>query len=165
VSTFDWRSLVRLRSNPPTSSVVMLATVAAVVSTDNLAIGVGLGVLLSAVFFTEKARRVMTVESTLDETRGERRYVVRGQVFFASSEALVAEFDFKEPIRAIRLDLARAHFWDITAIEALDRVVHKFRRNGIAVEVTGLNRATATMVEKYATHDKADAMAGAGIPH
>ncbi|CAM4022857.1 Sodium-independent anion transporter [Bordetella tumbae] len=154
ISTFDWRSITRLKTNPKTSSVVMVATVAAVVSTDNLAIGVGLGVLLSAIFFTEKARRILTVESTLDSQTSERHYRVRGQVFFASSEALVSEFDFKETISSVHLDLSHAHFWDITAIEALDRIVHKFRRNGIEVTVTGLNRASATMIEKYATHDK-----------
>ncbi|CAM4165336.1 SulP family inorganic anion transporter [Bordetella muralis] len=165
ISTFDWRSITRLKTNPKTSSVVMLATVAAVVSTDNLAIGVGLGVLLSAIFFTEKARRILTVDSTVDPQTGERHYRVRGQVFFASSEALVSEFDFKETISSVRLDLSHAHFWDITAIEALDRIVHKFRRNGIDMTVTGLNRASATMIEKYATHDKQGATAAQSLSH
>lgn len=154
ISTFDWGSIVRLKTNPKSSSLVMLATVAAVVFTSNLAIGVGLGVLLSALFFADKARRILTVESTIDAPTGQRRYIVRGQVFFASSEALVSEFDFKEAVSSVRLDLSHAHFWDITAIEALDRIVHKFRRNGIAVETTGLNRASATMIEKYATHTR-----------
>jgi len=156
ISTFSWRSLKHLRTHPKSSSVVMLATVAAVVSTGNLAIGVLIGVLLSALFFTAKVRRILAVESTLDDASGERSYFVRGQVFFASSEALVAEFDFKEPIKSVRLDLSHAHFWDITAIDALDRIVHKFRRNGIRVETHGLNRASRTMIEKYATHDKVD---------
>lgn len=164
ISTFDWQSVLKLRTNPKTSSVVMVTTVVAVVATHNLAIGVGLGVLLSAIFFAEKARRVLGVESVLDEAAGERRYTVRGQVFFASSEAMVSAFDFREPVRSVRLDLSHAHFWDITAIEALDRVVHKFRRHGVAVEVTGLNRASATMIEKYGTHDKSDA-AAAGLSH
>lgn len=157
ISTFSWKSIANLRTHPKSSSVVMLATVIVVVATGNLAIGVGVGVLLSALFFTSKVRRVLAVESTLDEAAGERRYVVRGQVFFASSEALVSEFDFKDDVRAVRLDLSHAHFWDITAIDALDRIVHKFRRNGIAVDVSGLNRASATMIEKYATHDKTSA--------
>lgn len=159
ISTFSWRSIRNLQTHPKSSSFVMLTTVAVVVATGNLAIGVFVGVLLSALFFTSKVRRVLTVESSLDEAKSERRYIVRGQVFFASSEALVSEFDFKEPIRSVRLDLSHAHFWDITAIDALDRIVHKFRRNGIEVDVTGLNRASATMIEKYATHDKAPSQA------
>lgn len=154
ISTFNWRSLKNLGTHPKSSSLVMLATVVVVVATGNLAIGVGVGVLLSAIFFASKVRSVLAVDSSLSEDRRTRRYRVRGQVFFASSEALVSEFDFKEPVALVELDLSHAHFWDITAIEALDRVVHKFRRNGAAVDVTGLNRASATMVEKFATHDK-----------
>jgi SulP family sulfate permease len=155
ISTFSWGSLRNLKTYPKSSSVVMLATVVTVVSTGNLAIGVLVGVLLSALFFTAKVRGVLTVESALDESASERHYIVGGQVFFVSSEALVSEFDFKEPIKAVRLDLTRAHFWDITAIDALDRIVHKFRRNGIAVNICGLDRASRTMIEKYATYDKA----------
>jgi len=155
ISTFSWRSVANLRTHPKSSSAVMLATVVVVVATGNLAMGVFVGVLLSALFFTSKVRQVLVVESTLDQAASERRYVVRGQVFFASSEAFVGEFDFREPVRSVRLDLSHAHFWDITAIDALDRIVHKFRRNGIAVNIAGLNRASATMIEKYATHDKA----------
>ncbi|MEZ2353760.1 SulP family inorganic anion transporter [Caballeronia sp. RCC_10] len=155
ISTFSWRSIANLRTHPKSSSAVMLATVVVVVATGNLAMGVFVGVLLSALFFTSKVRQVLVVESTLDRAASERRYVVRGQVFFASSEAFVGEFDFREPVRSVRLDLSHAHFWDITAIDALDRIVHKFRRNGIAVDIAGLNRASATMIEKYATHDKA----------
>ncbi|MGR3910251.1 SulP family inorganic anion transporter [Burkholderia sp. SR8] len=161
ISTFSWRSLANLRTHPKRSSFVMVATVAVVVATGNLAIGVGVGVLLSALFFASKVQRVLRVESTFDDTRGERHYVVRGQVFFASSEAFVAAFDFKERVQRVRLDLSHAHFWDITSIDALDRIVHKFRRNGIDVEVSGLNRASATMIERYATHDKAGAQPGA----
>jgi sulfate permease, SulP family len=155
ISTFSWRSIRNLRTHPKSSSVVMVATVIVVVATGNLAIGVLVGVLLSALFFTSKVRRVLTVESELDAANSARAYFVRGQVFFASSEALVSEFDFREPLKSVRLDLSHAHFWDITAIEALDRIVDKFRRNGIAVDLIGVNRASATMIEKYATHDKA----------
>jgi len=154
ITTFDWRSVITLKTNPSSSSVTMIATVLAVVLTDNLAIGVGVGVLLSALFFTEKARRVLTVSSTVDADTGIRHYAVHGQVFFASSEALLSEFDFKEHIQAVTLNLSHAHFWDITAIDALDRVVEKFRRNNINITVHGLNKASATLVEKYGTHDK-----------
>ncbi|WP_237380090.1 MULTISPECIES: SulP family inorganic anion transporter [unclassified Cupriavidus] len=161
ISTFSWQSLRNLLTHPKSSSVVMLATVAIVVLTHNLALGVLVGVLLSALFFASKVTRVLQVtsESTAADTR---RYFVRGQVFFASSESLVSEFDFKEPVRHVVLDLSHAHFWDITAIDALDRVVHKFRRNGVEVEVFGLNRASVTMVERFGTHDKVGATREAG---
>lgn len=165
ISTFSWRSLKNLTTHPTTSSIVMVATVVAVVATDNLAIGVGIGVLLSAVFFASKVQKVTMVESIISDDGSQRKYMVRGQIFFASSEALVGEFDFKEEIESVALDLTHAHFWDITAVDALDRIVHKFRRNGIEIKVTGLNRASATMIEKFATHDKAGHSGGSKMGH
>ncbi|MDQ8032292.1 MAG: SulP family inorganic anion transporter [Bordetella sp.] len=155
ISTFNWRSVRQLVTHPRSSSLVMLTTVAVVVFTHNLAWGVLAGVVLSAVFFAGKVQRVLQVDSALQDDGALRRYRVRGQVFFASSEALLSEFDFKESVARVELDLSHAHFWDITAVEALDRIVHKFRRNGIAVALIGLNRASATMVEKYGRLDPA----------
>ena len=58
----------------------------------------------------------------------------------------------------MRIDVSRAHFWDITAINALDKVVMKFRREGTRVEVMGMNEASATLVDKFAVYDKPDAV-------
>ena len=87
-----------------------------------------------------------------------REYKVTGQVFFASAEAFTNAFDFREVIEKVRIDVTRAHFWDITAISALDKAVVKFRREGTEVEVIGLNEASATMVDRFAVHDKPDAV-------
>lgn len=57
-------------------------------------------------------------------------------------------------IDRVQIDVSRAHFWDITAISALDKVVMKFRREGTEVEVVGLNEASATLVDRFAIHDK-----------
>jgi len=78
---------------------------------------------------------------------------VVGQVFFASSERFGNAFDFKESVAKVTIDLSRAHFWDVTAVEALDRVVIKFRREGSEVELVGLNEASATIVDRYAMHN------------
>ncbi len=75
-------------------------------------------------------------------------------MFFSSAERFVGAFDYKEVIDRVQIDVSRAHFWDITAVSALDKVVIKFRREGTSVEVIGLNEASATMVDKFAVHDK-----------
>ena len=77
-----------------------------------------------------------------------------GQLFFATADRCVDAFDFKEVIERVRIDVSRAHFWDITAVSALDKVVLKFRREGAEVEIIGLNAASATMVGKFGVHDK-----------
>lgn len=87
-----------------------------------------------------------------------RRYTVTGQVFFASSESFLAGFDFKEVLQSVVIDVSRAHFWDLTAVGALDKVVLKFRREGTVVEIIGMNEASATLVDKLGVHDKPDAV-------
>ena len=158
IGTFSWDSLRNLRNYPLSSNIVMVATVAVVVATHNLAYGVGVGVLLAALFFANKIGHYLYVESSIDGDGRERRYNVIGQVFFSSSEKFVAAFDFKEAIDKVVIDLHRAHFWDITSVAALDKVVIKFRREGTEVEVLGLNEASATIVDRFGVHDKPDAI-------
>ena len=154
IGTFSWASLRNLARHPPSSSVVMVATVVVVVLTHDLAKGVFVGVLLSGLFFAQKVGRVLRVDSqSTGDGRG-RSYAVIGQVFFASADAFVARFDFREVVEHVTIDVTRAHFWDITAVNALDKVVLKFRREGAAVDVVGLNEASATLVDRFAVHDK-----------
>ena len=154
IGTFDWNSIRKLRENPPSSSIVMLATVAVTVATHDLAQGVLVGVLASGFFFAHKVGRILHIRSAAEDEGRVRRYTVSGQVFFASADAFVAGFDFKEVIDKVVIDVSRAHFWDITAVSALDKAVVKFRREGTEVEVVGLNEASATMVDRFAVHDK-----------
>jgi SulP family sulfate permease len=152
IGTFNWGSFKNLREHPKSSSVVMLATVAVTVVTHDLAQGVLTGVLLSGFFFAHKIGQILLVHS--DHTPEVHNYQVVGQVFFASAERFVNAFDFDERVSKVVIDVSRAHFWDITAVSALDKVVFKFRREGVEVEVRGLNQASATLVDKFAVHDK-----------
>jgi SulP family sulfate permease len=154
IGTFNWASIRNLRHNPKSSSVVMLATVVVVVATHDLARGVLVGVLLSGFFFAHKVGQILRVRSMTEDEGRVRTYTVTGQVFFASAERFVNAFDYREVIEKVRIDVSRAHFWDITAVSALDKVVIKFRREATAVEVIGLNEASATMVDRFAVHDK-----------
>ena len=154
IGTFNWGSIKNLREHPKSSSVVMIATVVVTVATHNLAKGVLTGVLLSGFFFAQKVGRIMRVTSKTENEGRTRTYTVIGQVFFASADRFANAFDYKEVLDKVRIDVSRAHFWDITAVSSLDKVVLKFRRDGTTVEVVGLNQASSTMVDKFAIHDK-----------
>lgn len=154
IGTFSWSSIRNLRVHPKSTSLVMISTVIVVVWTHNLALGVGVGVLLSALFFASKVAQIIRVRSELDPPTGTRIYSVQGQVFFASSPEFLAAFDFKEAVAKVRIDVSHAHFWDLTSVGALDRVVLKFRRKGTEVGIIGLNDASATIVDRLALHDK-----------
>jgi sulfate permease, SulP family len=158
IGTFSWSSIRNLRSHPRSSSMVMLATVASVVLTHNLAIGVLIGVLLSGIFFAWKIAQLFRITSTLSEDGRQRTYLVEGQLFFASTEDFMAGFDFKESLEKVTIDVSRAHIWDISSVAALDMAVLKFRREGAEVEIVGMNQASETIVDRLAIHDKPDAL-------
>ncbi|MEO6031836.1 MAG: SulP family inorganic anion transporter, partial [Burkholderiaceae bacterium] len=158
IGTFSWESIRKLRDHPPSSSIVMIATVVVTVATHDLAKGVFVGVLLSGIFFAHKVGRVLRIDRSIDEAGAVRTYEVVGQVFFASAEAFIAAFDFKEVVGSVRIDVSRAHFWDITAISALDKVVLKFKRDGTPVEVIGLTEASATMMDRFSIHARPGAV-------
>lgn len=154
IGTFSWRSIINLKHHPLSTNIVMVATVIVVVWTHNLAFGVFTGVLLASLFFANKISHFMYMESKLDEDKSTRTYRVFGQIFFNSADKFSAAFDFKEAVEKVVIDLHRAHFWDITSVTALDKVVIKFRREGADVEIIGMNEATTTIIDRFGTHDK-----------
>lgn len=159
IGTFSWSSIRDLKSHPLSTNIVMISTVIVVVMTHNLAIGVAVGVLLAALFFANKIGRFMVIKSDLAENGSQRTYRVVGQVFFASSDQFINSFDFKEALDHVTIDLSAAHFWDITAVSSLDKVVIKFRREGAEVTLIGMNEATATIVDKFGVHNKPEEVA------
>jgi len=154
ISTFSWRSILNLRTHPWQSSVVMLVTVTVVVWTHDLAQGVFAGVVLSGLFFANKVQRMFAVQSGLSPDGQTRTYRYVGQVFFASTARFADAIDFLEPVPQVVLDVSDAHFWDLSAVAALDRVVMRLRRDGRRVEVVGLNAASQTIVDRFGLHDK-----------
>ncbi len=158
IGTFSWSSVKQLRTHPKSSSIVMLSTVAVVVYTHNLALGVLVGVLLSGLFFAGKIAQLFRVRSEISEDGRVRTYHVEGQLFFASAERFMAAFDFKEAVERVVIDVTRAHIWDISSVAALDMAVLKFRRDGSEVEIVGMNAASETIVDRLAVHDKPGAL-------
>ena len=158
IGTFSWSSIRDLRAHPLSSSIVMMATVATVVWTHNLATGVLVGVLLSGIFFAAKIAQLFRVTSTLSADGRQRTYVVEGQLFYASVEDFMAAFDFREAVERVSIDLSGAHIWDISSVQALDMAVLKFRRDGADVQITGMNAASETLVDRLAIHDRPGAL-------
>ena len=153
IGSFSWSSVRDFKKLPISSNVVMLTTVTVVLYTHNLALGVLAGVLLSALFFVNKISRLMIVKQ--ESSAAELRYQVIGQVFFASAEKLFASFDFSYAADKVVIDLTRAHFWDITAVAALDQIVIKYQRLGAQVSLIGINEASKTVIDKFGVHSDA----------
>ena len=158
IGTFSWSSIKNLTTHPKSSSIVMIATVVAVVYTHNLAIGVLLGVLLSGIFFAGKIAQLFAVSSSLSPDGRTRTYRVEGQMFYASVEDFMAAFDFREALDRVIIDISSAHIWDISSVQALNIAVLKFRRDGAEVGIVGMNAASETIVDQLAVHDKPGAI-------
>ncbi|MCW2617170.1 MAG: putative sulfate transporter [Modestobacter sp.] len=137
IATFDWHSLRTVRRMPRSETAVMLATVAAVLATSNLAIGVAVGVLVACVLFARRVAHLVTVTPT-DEADGSRRYLVRGALFFASTNDMVGQFDYAGDPDRVVVDLSGAHVWDASSVAVLDAIEHKYATRGKTVEITGL---------------------------
>ncbi|WP_426231602.1 SulP family inorganic anion transporter [Pararhizobium sp. DWP3-4] len=147
IDTFDWSSLRSVVVHPKMSSAVMVATVLVTVLSSNLALGVTVGVLLSGVFFTFKVARLLQVETETDAQAGRVSYRVSGQVFFASADIFIEAFEIQDAVgMAVLIDVTEAHFWDITAVAALDKVVQRFKLHDIPVDVVGLNQASSALI-------------------
>jgi SulP family sulfate permease len=154
IGTFSWSSIKDLRIHHRTSSIVMLTTVLVTVFSHNLAYGVGAGVLLSALFFAYKVSGQLDIASEIEVEKKERTYFVRGQLFFVSASTFADAFNFREVLEKVTIDVSQAHFWDLSSINALDRVVLKFRREGTEVKLYGMNEASKTLVFEVAKFDK-----------
>lgn len=160
ISTFQWNSIKisNLKRSPRSETAVMVVTVAVVVVTHNLALGVLAGVILSAIFFARRVAHIVEVTDVLDTDEvagsdaGTRVYHVTGELFFASTNELVHAFNYYEETPYVIIDLSRAHIWDSSAVAVLDTVVAKFARHGTNAEIIGLNEASSELHKRLSGH-------------
>jgi SulP family sulfate permease len=152
IATFDWHSIrpSTLKRMPKSETTVMLATVIVTVWTHNLAIGVGIGVLVAMVAFARRVAHFVTVERTEETVNGERHatYTVDGELFFASSNDLYTQFEYATDPHKVTIDLHGSHLWDASTIAALDAIQEKYRTHGTEVKIVGLNEASTMMRER-----------------
>ncbi|WP_460754562.1 SulP family inorganic anion transporter [Myceligenerans cantabricum] len=151
VGTFDWHSVrpATLRRMPRSETSVMVVTVVVTVATHNLAYGVIAGVLVAMVMFARRVAHLTSV-TRLDasDADDERVYAVQGELFFASSNDLVYQFDYSGDPNNIVIDLSEAHVWDASSVAALDAVRTKYERKGKNVTITGMNPDTTDRFDR-----------------
>ncbi|WP_180053552.1 MULTISPECIES: SulP family inorganic anion transporter [unclassified Acinetobacter] len=149
-TTFQWGAIKQFGKHPLEFNTVMIAVIIVVLATHNLALGVFVGVLLSALFFINKLERTVHVSTYLHKPNS-RSYIISGQIFFSSTEKFYQFFDFKEKLDHVELDLTHAHIWDVTSVNMLNNVIQKFKAQGIDVTVIGLNEASSTLIDRFST--------------
>jgi SulP family sulfate permease len=154
VATFDWHSIrpATLKALPKSETMVMVSTVIGVVATHNLAIGVGVGVLVAMVLFARRVAHFVTVERTLSKVDGVElvTYRVDGELFFASSNELYTQFEYALDPKRVVIDMHASHLWDASTVASLDAITEKYRHHGKEVRIVGLNDASVLMRERLA---------------
>ncbi|MEV0947169.1 SulP family inorganic anion transporter [Rhodococcus sp. NPDC049939] len=145
VGTMDWHSIApkTLRRMPRSETTVMLATVAVTVLTHNLAYGVVVGVVTAMVLFARRVAHLTEVVDIAHPDDDTRVYAVRGELFFASSNDLVYQFDYVGDPRNVVIDMSDSHIWDASTVATLDAITTKYAAKGKNVDIVGLNRASA----------------------
>lgn len=139
IAAFDWHSIrpSTLRRLPRSETFVMLTTVAVVVITHNLAIGVITGVVVASVLFARRVAHFVTVDRTVAD--GTARYTVSGELFFVSSNDLTTLFAYADDPDRVVIDMSLAHIWDASSVAALDAITTKYASRGITVELIGID--------------------------
>jgi SulP family sulfate permease len=148
VGTFDWHSVQpsTLRRMPRSETIVMVSTVVVTVASHNLAIGVGVGVLVAMTLFARRVAHLTETHRELVENRDgtvSAVYRVTGELFFASSNDLYTQFEYADDPDHVVIDLSASHVWDASTVASLDAITTKYERKGKTVEITGLNASSA----------------------
>jgi len=147
VGTFDWHSITpsTLKRMPVGETIVMVLTVVIVVATDNLAIGVIIGVIAAMIVFARRVSHFTNVQRSIETlSTGEQHalYTVEGELFFASSNDLTTQFDYSGDPELVVIDMTRSHVWDASTVAALDGIETKYHQHGKRVEIRGMNDAS-----------------------
>ena len=157
ISTFDWSSIKNIVRLPKTDAAVMIITVVVVVTTHNLAIGVIVGILLSAIFFAAKISKVKVTSKKVNSSNT-RIYYVEGQLFFASVTDFVSAIDFKDNVETVEIDLSLAHVWDESGVSAIDKIILKLHENGMNTKIIGLNGSSKSIIDSIGVYNKPGAL-------
>ena len=151
ISTFNWGSIKRIKKVPKSDTLVMISTVIVVLLTNNLAYGVVVGIIISSIAFVSK---ISDINIEKKEVKGYVKYIVKGQLFFVSTTKFIDSFEYNEKTDIIDIDFTNARVWDESAVDAIDKVVIKYKKNNINVNLTGLNDKSLDLVDKMATYNK-----------
>ena len=154
VATFNWHSiqLSTLKRMPRSETVVMLSTLAVVVWSHNLAIGVIVGVVIAMVAFARRVAHFANVTRTVggDDEIEAALYTVEGELFFASSNDLTTLFEYSDDPENIVIDLSGSHIWDASTVAALDTIQTKYESLGKTVYIKGMNDFSQILHSKLA---------------
>jgi len=153
ISTFNWSSIKRISKVPKSDTLVMISTVIVVLITQNLAYGVVVGIMISAIAFVSKISHINIKKY---EENGNITYKVNGQLFFVSTTKFIDSFNYNDKANVINIDFDSCKVWDESAVDAIDKVIIKYNKNNIKVNLIGLSKESLKLIDNMSTYNKLD---------
>ncbi|GLV76055.1 hypothetical protein Shyhy02_40550 [Streptomyces hygroscopicus subsp. hygroscopicus] len=98
-----------------------------------------------AVIFAKRVAHLAHITAVADPDGHTVVYSVTAELFFASCNDLVGQFDYAGDPEKVVIDLSAAHIWDASSVAALDAIETKYAQRGKTVEITGLNDPSADL--------------------
>ena len=150
IGTFEWGSF-RLFGKVPVPDIIIGISVAVItVLTDNLALAVIAGVVMSALSFAwESAGKIHSVEES--ESDGKKTYILHGALFFASINTFQAIFSPKQDPENVYIDFQDSRVMDHSAIQAIDKLAERYQKAGKTLHLMHLS-SECRLLLKTAKH-------------
>ncbi|GAB3226199.1 SulP family inorganic anion transporter [Hymenobacter seoulensis] len=138
IGTFEWASLRILRRMPLTDVLVMVLVTLVTAVSQNLALAVLLGVVISALAFAwENAKRIRA-RKYLDEA-GVKYYEIYGPLFFGSVQAFTDKFEVATDPAEVVIDFRESRVADMSGIEALHKLTERYHKAGKTLHLRHLS--------------------------
>lgn len=138
IGTFEWASLKIFRKVPIMDVIVMIVVAGVTVFFHNLAVAVGIGVVISALSYAwENARRISATSHMHED--GMKHYEIKGPLFFGSATGFGEKFDIMNDPEEIIIDFKESRVADHSAIEALNKLTERYAKQGKKVHLRHLS--------------------------
>jgi SulP family sulfate permease len=146
IGTFEWSSFRVMRQIPKSDSIVIVAVSVVTVFSD-LAIAVGVGIVISALVFAWKSAKKMTLRES-SGANGEKVLTIEGHLFFASTTAFKQLFDPKNDPDEVYLDFKETIVHDHSGLDAIHSVSERYKAVGKRLHLVHLSPDCELLLEK-----------------
>lgn len=146
VGTFEWSSF-RVMKRIPKSDSLVIVTVSTVTVFTDLAVAVGVGIIISALVFAWKSASKMTLKSSTGKN-GEKVLTIDGHLFFASTTQFKELFDPTQDPDDVYLDFQRTRVHDHSGLDAIHAVSEKYKALGKRLHLLHLSEDCEILLKK-----------------
>jgi SulP family sulfate permease len=146
IGTFEWASLRTIRRMPKSDILVMVLVTLVTIFLHNLALAVLIGVIISALVFAWDNAKRIRARKRFDEN-GIKHYEMYGPLFFGSTAAFQEKFDVANDPDEVIIDFAESRVVDMSAIEALNKVTQRYKKQGKTVHLRHLSADCRNLLE------------------